>query len=716
MIETLESRIAPAAILTATLVGAKLTITGTAEAETGGFGNSGDGSSFQISTQPGTNLIFNGTDLGDGASMDLGRPVMDLTVDLGAGDDSIECDFSTFAKSLTIKGGAGKDSIKLVGISTGGAISIDAGADDDNVKIEANTHASKIDVNLGEGSNALELNNTDLFVEKSVTVKAGAGNDSLTTNNTASCGFRIGGDFAIALGKGDNQVNLGHPADTVGMLDVGGKLSIVQDVHASTVPINLYTYNMRVGGEFSVTNAGTGDATVEVNSGNVHITGKTTVKSAGDAADSVRFDAGQLLLTGPVSFDLGGGANATTFNGATATALGSLAYKGGAGQDTITFLSGVPVVVTGLTDLKLGDGDNQVTDDNFNITSSGLVFGGGLSLTSGSGADTLKLKTYEITVGGKGVKLATGTGDDTVTLASADVLSINGSFSAAIGGGTSSVGISSPILTVRSGFSTAFGDGAGTFTLGGVVDIGGGLSLSAKGGGTDHFTLGFDRLSVRGAVSFTGDAGTLDVTVTTASQGFRFGALAYATKAGGGTLDIESGGEIFGDFNFKGGAGSNTLTTGKTGYPALNIYGNANITSSTTTGTELVQFAQATVAGTFTAKLGAANSQVELDDTKFGGAVSIDTGVGNDTIKAQLSSTFTGSVLFRLPFKFTLGAGDDTVSLGNTGGVVFAGNAAALAKVLIDGGAGTDTFNSTNFSDGMSFLTAPTKNIETTTP
>lgn len=511
-------------------------------------------------------------------------------------------------------------------------------------------------------------------------------------------------------------MNLGAAADTVAMLDVGGKFSVAQDTHANTTPINLYTYNMRVGGELSVTNSGTGGANVVVNSPILHVTGKTTFKSTGDANDTVNFSTGQLQLTGPVSFDLGGGDNTTTLGAVFSTTFGSLAYKGGAGKDAITFASTSPIVVTGLTDLKLGDGDNQVLDENPNVTSTALVFGGGLAFTSGSGSDTLKLKVYEMTAGGKGVKLATGTGNDAVTLAASDVFSVNGSFGAVIGGGTSSLEITSPILTIRGGLNTSFGDGAGTFTLGGNTDIGGGLSLSAKGGGADNFNLTFARLSVRGAVSLTGDAGAFNATFTTGAQGFRFGSLAYTTKTGGGTLDIESGGEIFGDFNFKGGAGSNTLHTGKVGYPRLHIYGKANIASGTTTGPELIQLAQTDVAGAFTAKLGAANSQVQIDDTKFAGAVSVDTGLGNDTIEAQLSGTFTGGVVFRLPFKLTLGGGDDTVSLGNTGGVIFTGNAAALAKVLVDGGAGSDTFNSTNFSDGMTFLTAPTKNIETTTP
>lgn len=355
-IEPLEARIAPANI-TATFAGGKLTIIGDDAANTVSIGAFSDG--YTLYAGMGSHLIFNGTDLGDGGSKDIHAPITSLVVDLGAGDDSFDSIGLHFAKDVTIKGGAGKDTLKATYFHVGGDFNVDGGADDDKLQIEGDTQAGKLAVDLGGGTNQLQFNYTHLSVEGDSTIKAGTGVDTITTTQSAT--FNFGGKLDIALGGGDDSIGLGQDGlSAPDLFEVGGKFTITQGAHAGTFTVKLNPQTLRLGSDFTITTDGTSGGTNIVNlyAGFVAVAGKTTITSKGNAIDNLTLTSGvSLQLLSGVSVDLGEGKNTTLF-GSTAVTLGALSYKGGAGDDKITFGGGVPVAVLGATDVKLGDGVN----------------------------------------------------------------------------------------------------------------------------------------------------------------------------------------------------------------------------------------------------------------------------------------------------------------------------------------------------------------------
>lgn len=696
-IEVLESRIAPAATLTATLVGTKLTITGTADAESGGFNNSFGAGQFDVNASSGTILIFNGESKGDGGSVSIFTPVTDVSVDLGGGADTLDVFGCTLPKSLTVKGGAGDDSIKLVGV-TAGTIAIDAGEGGDTVRIEQQTHTTSLDVKLGEGDNTLEFNFGSFFIEKGVSIKGGSGKDTLSLSASSGT-FRAGGDFTLDFGKGDAVVNLGTPISRPDLIDIGGKLSLTTGTHTGANTVQIVTVGLHVGGDLNLTSTGTGANSLTVDAFSGQVIGKTNVKSVGDSSDTFLLTGKDVQFFGATTLDLGGGSNSANLVPTNSLTFSAFGYKGGAGNDTVNFGGVGNRTFTGLADFKPGDGANNLVSD---ITLSFTSFASGLNYAGGKGSDAIDFHNSDLVVGAKGAKISTGDGGSNISLRPVSTLSVYGGVNLASGSGGTTAVVGATSATVRGGLIATFGDGANAFTLGGNLEIGGGLTVTEKGAGDDTIVLNSAILSVKGAVSLNGDAGLLTTTVI---GNYRMGSLNFTTKAGGGLLDIQNGsGSVLGDFNYKGGAGPNSLITGKNGNgsPVLDFFGKVNITSGTATGTESFLFRDANVVGAFTAKLGATASNVQIDDATFLSTVTLDTGKGADTVAFQ-NAGFLGNVKFLVPFKITTGDGDDTVNFNNVAipGILKTINSMTqltLPKLLLDGGAGTDTLLAPNFA------------------
>ncbi len=714
-IEVLEARIAPANV-TATYAGGKLTVVGDGDANSVYLGALSDG--FSVGTGAGSHLIFNGTDLGDAATQNIHGPVTTVAVDLGAGDDYFESFFTSFGKDVTIKGGAGKDTIKTVGLHVGGKLSIDSGADDDTLMLEADLEAGKLAIDMGAGTNKLQFNNTHLDVEGDSTIKAGTGVDTITTSQQAS--FTFGKKLEIALGGGDDSIGFGQDAlNQPDLFEVGGKFTITQAAHTGTFKVNLNPQILRLGGDFSITTDGKTGGTNVVNFGGGFVTaaGKTTFKSTGNAVDTYTFNAVSVQLLGAVSADLGDGNNTMSVNSVFATTtLGALSYKGGAGDDKITFVGGSPVVITGATDVKLGDGTNEFSEVYTNNTFQTLTFGGGLAVTGGKGVDTVSFDVYDATIGGKGVKLTLGDGGDIAKLKTRNSLGIYGSFTSTSGAGNTTVTVESGYLQVRGGMNATFGAGQGNLTInGGRVELGS-LKYTATGAGDDALNIAAAYLGVKSGFTAKGDAGALNISATI-NNAFDLGSVSITTKAGGGTTNFLGGGNINGKFSYTGGTGANNLYLGRDGgYQILNLHDTLNVTSKATTGNETLQLHHVLALGAVSAKLGAAANTVAFDDITFLGAVTVDTGAGADfiNVRTDTNASVAGNVFFYGAVKLLTGAGNDVVNLGSASGS--ANFFVPVASTLIDGGADSDTVNNIQVYDGMNFFSPTEKNFETTTP
>lgn len=709
--ELLESRIAPATV-TATLAGGKLTIFGDAGTNEVFLNSQTDG--FNLTVSSGSHLVFNKTDLGDGATALIHGMVAEVSVDLGAGDDHFEVFGGSFSKDVTVKGGEGKDSIKTVNLQVGGTLSIDAGADDDTLMLESGLQVGKLAVDLGTGTNQLQFNFTHLGTEGDAMIKAGSGVDTITTTQATT--FSIGGNLSIALGGGDDSIGFGQDAlNAPALFEVGGKLGIVQGPHAGTFTVNLNPTDLRVRGDFSLAvdgkNGGTNN--VNISGGTVAMLGKTAFKSTGAAADTVTINPAALTLDGVVSANLGDGKNAVTIGAIVSASLGSLSYKGGTGDDTLAFTSNSPITVLGASTVALGDGANALSEAYTSSTMQSLTFGGGLAVTGGKGADSVSLEVFDIAIGGAGAKLALGGGGDTVTLNTHNTLVIYGSLNATSGIGDTTVTLESPFLAVRGGVSATFGSGQDTLDLhGGRVEVAGGIKFTATGAGGDLLNLasGSD-LGVKGATTLKGDAGALDFTVT-ANNEFDFGSVSITTKAGGGSTSFNGGGDIQGKFTYSGGTGANTLTMGREAYPTIYLHDAFAMTSAAATAGASLKLHNVTALAAVTTKLGAAADTVALDNASFLDALTLDTGDGGDHIDLGNDGSVNGNLVLYGAIRILAGAGDDTVALGGMHAVEIHAPAAA---VLVDGGTGNDTVTNGQIFDGNGVPLLPTeRNFETT--
>lgn len=710
-IEILEARIAPANV-TATFAGGKLTVTGDDAANSVFIGALSDGTSIGVGM--GSELVFNGTNLGDGATQDIHAPVTSVMVDLGAGDDSFDSIGLHFAKDVTIKGGAGKDTLKAVYFHVGGKFTVDGGADDDKLQIEGDTQAGKLAIDLGGGTNQLQFNFAHLSVEGDTTIKAGTGVDTITTSPNTS--FNFGRKLDIALGGGNDSIGFGQDlSNTPDLFEVGGKFTITQGAHTGTFTVNLAPQVLRVGGDLSITTDPKSGGTniINVNGGFTTVGGKTTITSKGTAIDTLSLGGGtSWQLLGGLSADLGEGKNTTTL-GALDLMLGALSYKGGAGDDKITFTGAVPIKIVGLTDVKLGDGANEFSESYQNYTGQLLTFGGGLAVTGGKGADTVSFDVFDATIGGKGVKFTLGDGANTATLKTHNTLGIYGSFTSTSGVGDTTVTLAGN-LQIRGGMSATFGDGKGKLDLqAGRAEIEKGLTFKATGAGDDTLNLAVSNLEVKGSLTATGDAGALNVSADISSY-FDLGSVNITTKAGGGTTNFLGGGDINGKFTYTGGTGASSLLLGRDGgYPFLYLHDALNVTSKAATGTETLQLHHVIALGAVSAKLGAAANTIGFDDSNFLGAVSLDTGDGADIVNFSRTAGLGGNVAFYGSLKILTGAGADTVNLGDPANITFF---VPVAATLIDGGAGTDTVNNNRVFDLMTIFTPTEKNFETVTP
>lgn len=711
-IEPLESRIAPANV-TATFAGGKLVVTGDAGDNAVYLGALDNG--FSVGVGMGSHLIFNGTDLGDAASKDVQALVTDVSVDLGAGNDSFESFGGHFTKNVTIKGGAGNDTIKTATFRVGGTFTVDGGADDDTLMLEQDLQAGKLVLDGGAGANQIQFNYTNLGVEGDSSIKGGTGVDTITTKQGSN--FSFGGDLAIALGGGNDSIGFGQDLSSEPHLfEVGGDFSITEAPHAGTFTVKFSPDILRIGGNLSVTTDGKtgGTNNVELGGGFVHVFGKTTLKSTGAAVDTYSVAGTQLQLVGGVAVDLGDGANTIGFTGYGSATLGSLAYKGGAGDDKLTFSGDVPFSVLGLTDVKLGEGTNEVSEAASSSTYHTLFLGGGLAVTGGKGADTVSFNVFDLAIGGKGAKLTLGDGANTALFQGYNSVAIYGNFTSTSGVGDTSVKIfgsafSNCLINLRGGVSTSFGGGQGSLEIGAPrLEVGGGLTFTAKGAGDDHLNIASAAIGIKGAITATGDAGALNVDVQT-DYPVDIGSVSITTKAGGGSTKFAGGGNIYGKFTYNGGTGANNVDLGReSGYPYLNFYDVVSITSKAAAGTESLKLHHVTALAAFNAKLGGANNTVALDDSYFLGAVNIDTGAGSDAVNVGAGGV--GAGLFYGPVKILTGAGDDTVRLTAQFFV-------PVASTLIDGGDGADTVNNTLVTDAnLGFFTPTEKNFETTTP
>lgn len=403
------------------------------------------------------------------------------------------------------------------------------------------------------------------------------------------------------------------------------------------------------------------------------------------------FTAGGDLFFGKgFTVDLGLGQNTFDVNATSLISNGAIsALAGGSAIELQTFILAAAVgdVKGGVTlrtstvsptDFEIG----AMSDDSLRVT-------GGISITSGSGDDTVTLAGYIEALGTFAMNL--GNGFNSVSSSDAGLIKAN-ALSYVGGSGQDSVTFDNQALQVTG--SLSFSGSAGTNFLdlnpASTLRIGGGLSFV---GGT-----GNDTLLIDGPSAIIGGAVSMNVSTGNNALGFdavsgSAGSLSFVASTGNDVVDI-------GQFE-----GASTLVTVRgnvsisTGYGSADvmvrdadIYGNLSITTAVAFGgIDTVRLIDSDFRGNVNVNLvGAAESDVVVRDGIFDRAVTINTGGGDDYVAfdtdtdvSSIYSVFDGYV------RINLGAGNDIFAAGSNPAVSTVGND-FNSYVDVNGGAGYD--------------------------
>ena len=764
-IEPLESRIAPAGVVTLSIAGTSLKVLGDDAANVFTVTQLEDGS-VRFDASSGTQLRV-GDNLqtaaqftsAEGRSMSIElfagsdeviiaglSHYKELKVDLGAGDDELSLSDISVGGKLDIKGGAGVNTVNLDGdFEVGGAFSYLGAEQADSILGNATSfRAASALIDLKGGNNTVSISEANALWQliESFRVIAGSGNDMIELSG-ASASF---GMLNVNLGDGSNSLNIRYSDIIISNIV---KLSSGEgaDVFDITAADNL---TLRKG---ITANLGDGPGDFQLAAGgSLSVRGATTV-NFGDALDG-QTDAssarigGRNVNLGPVSFSAGqdtrfdsliAGYDVATGvaadNPARNITLGSFKVLGGAmtvmnATDTITVRGSANIYsnnpgggllgIVSLTAASLDIGKDLLFSDGagdseFTLAAESIIIGGKLALNLGdtatheSGLMLVEEGPHQIVnLGLPGGSLMAGS----VLLASKNEVSIE----------TLEIFASGRIETTGA-FSVMDGGGSASVQfVDADLDIGKSFTLALGAGNSTVMMEG--RLFRAGSVLFTSAAIASDwEDIALGWEHIEWGSLGVVGGAGASSFTLDANMGQIGNALIKLGAGANIaeihsgvgLKAGKLGY--LSSSGAAAVVEKLTFDgiaskeVKLVMGDAASRVAIINSRLGSLSvgtrggaDVLTVDDTVVFGQTFIDTGieVENDETHIESDTGAGGASTFGGKFTLKLGKGDDIFSVA---AAVIQTRARFFGAVEVDGGDGADTF--TPHATNAVFVTAP---------
>jgi hypothetical protein len=485
-IESLESRIAPASLLSVTLENGVLSIKGSASA------NDADNLQLDLSKigsdallsilNTGGKVKFGGNELSE---LKLTKAQTDsiksIKIDLGDGTNSTvftSDSGASLSDPITYIGGSGVDTLTFgsdtKGFATTGNFAALLKTGNDRVIF---THDAQLGGNtllaLGEGDDSVlteasALNTGSALAFKNLSILGGDGNDSValglkTTNNK---NLSVSGALRIDAGKGANDVSLFGNTVSLGNTTIKSS-ALDKDFDVSLSAAQKLTLN----GSLDVTASGAE-------------TGQT---------NEFKLEAPSIQVSGNVSYRGGAGADAVTV-GTEATSLqtligGGVTVKNGGGNNTTAIGNLNAALAIGKSVSVTGDGQS----DSLSIQAASGALAGGVSAALGKGANSVDISSNgQLTVAG--LKLSSNSAANEADSLNLRGVELSGALSAALGAGVSTVNIAQVIA--HGSFSVNTGAGNDVVNL--ETDGGAGAStfygntLINTGLGSDKVTLGGD--------------------------------------------------------------------------------------------------------------------------------------------------------------------------------------------------------------------------------
>lgn len=387
-IEALEPRLAPAGIVTVTVSGGVLTLTG-------------DNLDNNIKISSPAANIWKFEDLNAAEQGNI--PTLFRIAGQPASSDSATLQLPTYAGLKVVLNG-GNDKLDVINLYTNGPLTLLGGDGNDDIFLSG-TYNGAINVDSGNGDDDVGL--LGGFFNNTVTVKTGVGNDTA---------FFGSGNYARGittdLGAGTNSFRM----ITDSSLNVFGHVNVTaaggtgnQQSYYMGIKSGAVTGNV----SFKTTAGSSGFFLGRDTADNVTINGTLTAQGAAGA--DVMLFAGKVSVGGGVIANFGAGENLIAngidldnndANLLTMLSIGSLTYTGGANKDTL-FLECPQVIIGGNVTLNMGAGENALTL----ISSTGALVGGALTYNGGAGNDRLDISGADLTVGGKLVFKGAGSAD-----------------------------------------------------------------------------------------------------------------------------------------------------------------------------------------------------------------------------------------------------------------------------------------------------------------
>jgi len=661
-IELLESRIAPAALVTVAFTKGALSLTG----DTGDHDFSItalDATTFQLHAATGT--LFHMTGATDTDTLTFSAPLKSITANLSDGSDHVSLVGLTVAGDVSIAGGNGTNEVDVNTVVIKGGFKVTGGSGADTISVAAGAFSVAKDAvfQLGDGANSLTTASVLFHVGGQLSYTGGTGSDNfaLTGGN-----FSVAGNLTLTLGSGSGGINIATTSGfTVGKnITLDSSASLAGDAIAYV----LSSYQTRIGSALQVTD-GAGNLSFEEASipglGAGGIGGKISIVT-GPGTASLMLETLQLVAKS-ITIDASASSSSNVEIGGLASgAVTNLKYTGGAGSDSLG-VEALGISASSSVIADMGDGTNNVEI---------LSFGGAFKtakIAGGSGTNNVEVGFINSKISTIDIENGSGTAQTAIFLVNS---SVSGSISVTNDPATTST-------TFALGFSNAVVGSVNYYGGGGTNAVSFGSSGGVLGGGI----TGFSGLTVKqtihvvtgsgdDTVDFTGAAnvkvaqginlelgdGTNGVTGTVAN--FVTKTFIVTGGAGGDTVALTGSGNL-GAVNLSLGPGANSAGISG-GVTSLGIASLSFTSTSAAGDADSLILSRVTATGNFSAKFGADASTLQIDDTVIGGTFFADTGAGSDLVKIDTGATNTGTILAKA-VTISLGDGDDTLVLGGNG-------------------------------------------------
>lgn len=435
--------------------------------------------------------------------------------------------------------------------------------------------------------------------------------------------------------------------------------------------------------------ADTGAGNDDLRTANLSVAG-AVVLTLGAGNDVVDLDGVATVIAGNVTLNDSADGGTLNLGAASTKILGSLAFNGGTGTDRLSgSAASIISIAKGIGFNGGGAGNDQIRFGEQGTTTIGRsATGQSIAFTGGSGADSISIGGYAVTMRGSVEMLGSG-GNDELDLD----------------------GVKVTVGRNAAGVSVLMDGGAGSDE----IDLTG-TTLTLAGilrhiGGTEADTLDLSnirRFAVGGAIDFDGGSGADTFTIEAEVL-----ALAAGVKFAGGddadTADIEGDGFIKGPVDLQ-------LGSATSGIQSANIRGLSGIAGSLALRSTLAVDSTAAISDTLkltnmvaakaiTLRFGDGASEVDIDNLTAASTLVIETRGGSDDVQIERDATFRSS-LIRGATTISLGDGSDILAIGKdskNNRVLFAGS------ITADGGAASDNRNDIA---AMNRFTPPAKLIE----